>query len=159
MKEQCDLKTPLEDKICVMINSKSLKSPISTRLLPAIQMTSTKILAEVSKVLQSNENIPLDESFTIDVVAIKQPTGSGKSLKVLDYAKDTLVKKSIITIRNRDNLCCGRALAVGQAIADSHPKIKQVKLGKCIQKTLALELYKKANVLPGPCGRSSKDVI
>ena len=33
-----------------------------------------------------------------------------------------------------------------------HPKLKQVKLGKGIQKTLALELYKKANVLPGPCG-------
>ena len=78
--------------------------------------------------LQSNEHIPLDQSFTVDVVAIKQPTGSGKvnkrSLKVLDYCKDSLVKKSIITIRNNDNLCCGRSLAVGQALADKHPKLK-----------------------------------
>ena len=66
-------------------------------------MTSTKILAEVSKVLQSNENIPLDESFTIDVVAVRLPTGSGNPLKVLDYTEDTFVKKSIITISNRDN--------------------------------------------------------
>ena len=49
VKEQCDLKTPLEDKIRVMINSKSLKSPISTRLLPAIQMTSTKFLPRCQK--------------------------------------------------------------------------------------------------------------
>ena len=41
---------------------------------------------------------------------------------------------------------------MGRAIADSHPKLKQIKLGKGIQKTLALELYKKANVLLGPCG-------
>ena len=85
---------------------------------------------------QSNENIPLDESFSIDVVAVGQPTGSGNPLQVLDYTKDTSVKVLLL---------------LGQAIADSHPKIKQVKLGKCIQKTLALELYKKANVLPGPC--------
>ena len=88
-------------------------------------MTSNKVLAEVTKVLQSNEHIPSDQSFTVDVVAIKQPTGSGKSLKVLDYCKDTLVKKSIITIRNNDNMCCGRSLAVGQALADNHPKLKQ----------------------------------
>ena len=71
--------------------------------------------------LQSNEHIPLNQSFTVDVVAIKQQTGSGKvknkkSLKVLDYCKDTLLKKSIITIRNKDNLCCGRALAVGHVV-------------------------------------------
>ena len=91
VKEQCDLKTPLEDKIRLMINSKSLKSPISTRLLPSIDDIH-QILAEVSKVLQSNENIPLDESFTIDVVAVGQPTGSGNPLQVLDYTKDTSVK-------------------------------------------------------------------
>ena len=129
VKDKCELKTQLEDKIPVMIRSAALKTPISTRLLPAIQMTSNKVLAEVTKVLQSNEHIPLDQSFTVDVVAIKQPTGSGKvnkkSLRVLDYAKDSLVKKSIITIRNNDNLCCGRSLAVGQALADNHPKLKQ----------------------------------
>ena len=111
VKDKCELKTQLEDKIPVMIRSAALKTPISTRLLPAIQMTSNKALAEVTKVLQSNEHIPLDQSFTVDVVAIKQPTGSGKvnkkSLRVLDYAKDSLVKKSIITIRNNDNLGVG----------------------------------------------------
>ncbi len=101
-------KTPLEDKIFVMVRSNSLKSPISTKLTSSIQMTSNKVLAEITKVLQSNEEIPLDESFVIDVIGIKAPTGSGKSLKVLDYTKDTLLKKSIITIGNKDNLCCAR---------------------------------------------------
>jgi hypothetical protein len=122
-----------------------------------VQMNSDKVLTEITKVLQSNENIPLDRSFTIDIVAVRQPTGSGNkkngiSLKVLDYNKDSLVKKSIITIRNKDNLCCGRALAVGQALADNHTKLLQFKQGRAIQKRVALKLYKKANVLPGPCG-------
>ncbi len=71
-----------------MIKSDALKAPISTRMIPAIQMTSNRVLSEVTKVLQSNENIPLNEPFTIDLVAVRQPIGSGKSLKVLDYNKD-----------------------------------------------------------------------
>ena len=152
VKEQCEFRSPFEDKMRVMIRSSALKSPISTRLTPSIQMTSNKVLGEITKVLQSNEEIPLDQSFVIDIIGVKAPTGSGKSLKVLNYAKDTHLKKSVITIRNKDNLCCGRALAVGKALADNHPKLLKLKQGKPIQKRLALDLYKKANVLPGPCG-------
>ena len=89
-------------------------------------------------------------------MATRLPTGSGNknatSLKVLDYKTDCLVKRSIITIKNKDDLCCGRAIAVGQAIADRHPKLMQFKAGRLIQKSAALDLYKKANVLAGPCG-------
>ena len=152
VKEQCEFRTPLEDKIRVMVRSSALKSPISTRLIPSVQMTPNKVLGEITKVLQSNEEIPLDQSFVIDIIGVKAPTGSRKSLKVLDYSKDTLLKKSIITIRNKDNLCCGRALAVGKALADKHPKLQQLKMGRPVQKKVALELFQKANILPGPCG-------
>ena len=30
-------------------------------------------------------------------------------------------------------LCCGRAIAVGQALADNHPKLKPFKLGRTIK--------------------------
>lgn len=110
-------------------------------------MTSSKVLGEITKLLQSNKEIPLDQSFTIDIIGVKAPTGSG-----LDYSKDTHIKISIITIKNKDNLCCGCVLAVAKAIADNHPKVKQFKQGKPIQEKVALDLYKKANVLPDPCG-------
>ena len=83
---------PLEDKVHVMIRSSALKSPISTRLIPSVQMISNKVLGEITKVLQSNEEIPLDQSFVIHIIGMKALTGSGKSLKVLDYSKDTLKK-------------------------------------------------------------------
>ena len=82
-----------------MVRSSALKSAISTRLIPSVQMTSNKVLGEITKVLESNEEISLDQSFTIDIISLKAPTGSGKYLKVLDYSKDTLLKKSVITIR------------------------------------------------------------
>ena len=81
VKEQCEFRTPLEDKIRVMVRSSALKAPISTRLIPSAQMTSSKLLGEITKVLQSNEEISLDQSFTIDIIGVKAPTGSGKSLK------------------------------------------------------------------------------
>jgi hypothetical protein len=71
-------------------------------------MASNKVLGEITKVLQSNEEMPLDQSYTVDIIGPKAPTGSG-ALKVLDYAKDTRLKKSVITIKTKDNLCCVRA--------------------------------------------------
>ena len=44
----------------------------------------------------------------------------------------------------------------GKAIADNHTKVKQFKDGQLIQKKVALDLYKKANILPvcnSRCGR------
>ena len=35
---------------------------------------------------------------------------------------------------------CGRSLAVGQALADNHPKVKKIKMGRFILKKLALDL-------------------
>ena len=63
VKEQCEFRTPLEDKIRVMVHSSALKAPISTRLIPSAQMTSSKVLGEITKVLQSNEEIPLDTTI------------------------------------------------------------------------------------------------
>ena len=91
------------------------------------------------------------------MVGVKAPVGSSKnstSLKVLDYSKDSLMKRSIITIRHSDDLCCGRALAVALPIINNQPKLKQLKQGKAIQKREALKLYKRANGLPGPCSLS-----
>ena len=97
VKEQCEFRIPLEDKIPVMVRSSALKAPISTRLIPSAQMTSSKVLGKsltmtYSLILQSNEEILLDQSFTIDIIGVKAPTGSGRSLKVLDYSKHTHLK-------------------------------------------------------------------
>ena len=40
---------------------------------------------------------------------------------------------------------------MGKALADNHTKLQQLKMGRPIQKQIALKLYKKANIFPGPC--------
>ena len=50
VKEQCEFRSPLEDKIRVMVRSSALKAPISTRLTPSAQITSSKVLGEITKV-------------------------------------------------------------------------------------------------------------
>ena len=159
VKEQCNLDHPNDDKMRVMISSTALKTPISTKLLPSREITSPRILTESGKVLQSNDEIPLDHSFTIDVVSTRAPRGSGKvtkkmSLKVLDYSKDSKLKRSIITIKNStDHLCLPRAIVVSTAIIEGHPKLKQIKSGRRIQKDLAINLCRSANVpVNVPCG-------
>ena len=42
-------------------------------------MTSHKVLGEITKVLQSNKEIPLYQSFTNDIIGVTGPTGSGHS--------------------------------------------------------------------------------
>ncbi len=71
VKEKCEFQTPLEDKIRFMVRSSALKYPISTRLILSVQMTSSKVLGKIIKVPQSNQEIPLDQSFTINIIGIK----------------------------------------------------------------------------------------
>lgn len=141
----------------VMLTAGALKSSISTPLIRPGNMNAERVLSEVSKVLQNNEEFPLDCSFTIDIVALEQHVGAGKTKKlqkapkVLDYSKDCKFKRSVVTINNSNNLCCPRALVTGKVMADSHPSLK-LSLGNEIQEELTVELRRHANVFLGPCG-------
>ncbi len=64
-------------------------------------------------------------------------------------------KRSVITIKNDDDLCLGRCLVVALAIRDNHPQLKQIKLGRPnkkqndIQTLLTHKLYTDAGVEEG----------
>ena len=135
-----------------MVTSSGFKKPLSTRLVSLKEQSSSLILSEIAKVLQSDEGIRLDENFTIDIVALKTPTGRGKSYKVLNYRKHTKLKKSIITIRNKDNLCAACAIVTGKAMALNDHRARRIRQGRPIQKRLALELHEEAGVPVGVCG-------
>ena len=71
--------------------------------------------------MQSDENISLENSL---IIREKEPVGSGKAFKVLDYSQYSTLKKSIVTKKNNDSQCCARALVVAIGMADHRPKIK-----------------------------------
>ena len=110
----------------------------------------------LAQALNSNEQFEMDDSFQLSITQVHHaPQGTGKprrgkpghpTLQML-----TKTSKSVIRIKNKDELCCARALVVAKAKVDQHPKYHSIRQGSKIQRTLALELQHEANVPLGPC--------
>ena len=110
--------------------------------------------------LNSNEEFTPDDTFTMEATFIRTPgpgSGHGKRYKPSCAAVRGIVKKSRVTIKNKDNLCCARALittkALGDASRDTQDRdYKNLKDGYPIQERKAQELHRLAGVPEGPCG-------
>ena len=55
-------------------------------------------------------------------------------------------------IKNKDDLCCARAIVTDKAKVDNHPKWPSFKNGNSIQRTEAWNLHTEAQVAFGACG-------
>ena len=85
----------------------------------------------------------------MEVSVVRNPyTGSGQ-LKITSK-KDFKAKKSVCIIKNADDLCLGRCLVIAIAQRDNHPMLKQIKMGRNIQTTLANQLYEEHNMKKEP---------
>ena len=83
------------------------------------------------------------------------------------YEKNCIDKRSIVTIRNDDELCAACALAVGIAHCEmkANPNCRELKLdydlvkrsNRPFQKMCALELFERAGLTPGPVGLEDLD--
>ena len=61
-------------------------------------------------------------------------------------------KKCFITIKDKDELCCTRAIVTAKAKLDSHPNWESIRHGGRIQGNLAAQLHEKVGVQRGSCG-------
>ncbi len=123
------------------------------------------------RVVQSHQEFRLNESVTIDIVHVGMPEGSGKRKRdtidleslpkgrgkrkrdTVDMESYLKSKRSVIRIRDNDDLCLARALVVAIAKADGDKRYKQLaNHRKPSQKKAACELHEKAGVPFGPCG-------
>ena len=64
------------------------------------------------------------------------------------------MRKTVLSrIKNKDDLCLARALAVAKANVDKDPRYKQIKRSdRPLQREKAFDLHEAANVPLGPCG-------
>lgn len=83
------------DKIRFCIFSEALDRPISTCLMNISDASVEQIMAAVMKVLQSKDEIPLDEAFEVNVITLRNPTGAGRSA-VCNIESDRYSKKYFI---------------------------------------------------------------
>ena len=101
------------------------------------------MMQQISKILNSNENFAIDDSFHIEVSHIRDSgVGSGSrgqrpgTQPIEQFLKN---KKSVVRIENKDELCCARALVTAKAYRDwgyRDEQYKAIKKGGAFQKEL-----------------------
>ena len=150
------------DQVRFVLSSNQLQFPISLPFCPLEELTTEKVLAQVEKVVQSNEEFRLNDTVNIDIIRVEMPQGSGKSkvkrqiLNIRDYLKK---KSSVICINNMDDLCLARALVVSIARIEQDPQYRGISRGSGIQRERAFDLHEAANVPLGRCGLNEVDLF
>ena len=144
------------DQVRFVLRSDQLDIPISIPFMTVQQLTPERVFSQVERVIQSNRDFRLNDTVTVDIIHVEAPQGSGKSRckrGILDIREYLHKKKSIVTIKNNDNLCLARALVTAIAKIENAPNYKNlIRSDRRIQEKEAKKLHAAANVPLGPCG-------
>ena len=142
------------DQVRFVLSSKQLQTPIAMPFCSLEELTTEKVLSQVEKVVQSNEEFRLNDTVNIDVIRVEMPQGSGRLKRTILNIRDYLTKKQcVIPINNKDNLCLARALVVSIARIEQDPRYARItRPDSSVQRERAFDLHEAANVPLGPCG-------
>ena len=121
------------------------------------------LLQSLADRLNSNESFEPDQGFEVTMVIVAMPTpGTGHRKKYNPGQKcmdKTLKnKRSVITVKNKDELCCARAIVIGRAWChreesmDAYRRYENLRHHYPIQGVEARELHRLADIPEGPCG-------
>ena len=142
------------DQVRFILRSEQLETPISLPFMPVERLTAERVYSELERVIQSNQEFRLNDTVTIDLNHVLAPAGSGRkkrtTFNIDDYLRE---KKSVVRIKNKDDLCLARALVVARAKKDNDPRYAYIKDSRGpLQREKAFDLHEAANVPLGPCG-------
>ena len=127
-------------------------------------MRITTLLQSLAEKLNSNENFEPDQGFEITMAIVDMPApGRGRRKKKNNPGQkcvETFVhnKRSIIKIKNRDEICCARAIVTGRAHChkdesmDAFRRFENLRNHRPVQGVEARELHRLAGVPEGACG-------
>ena len=151
-----DLTTDMDerDQVRFVLRSDQLDTPISIPFMPVPQLTPERVFSQIERVVQSNRDFRLNDTVIVDIIHVEAPQGSGRSKRTTLNIREYLhKKKSVVTIKNNDNLCLARALVVAVAKAENAPNYGHlIRSDRSIQEKEAKKLHAAANVPLGPCG-------
>ena len=130
-----------------------------------------ELLDRLAGKLNSNEQFDPQRGLQVDVIVIRMPPperGNGKRLEVgrRSMKLDNQRKRSIVTIKNKDDLCCARAIVTMRAWChrnDPGPMGKNnwdtLRQGRPRQGVQARKLHRLAGVPEGPCAWEELDAF
>ena len=121
------------------------------------------LLQSLANKLNSNEEFDPQQGFEVLLSVVAMPTpgsGHGKKYNPGRRCLETTLKKkqSSITIKNKDDLCCARAIVTMRAWChrerdgESKARWDTLRQGRPRQTTEARQLHQLAGVPEGPCG-------
>ncbi|CAG2203034.1 unnamed protein product [Mytilus edulis] len=97
----------------LIIEHNGLTDPIVVPLQELNTMDASTVMDEISKVLQSNEELPVDDSFSVTVGRIDIPSGGGRVyITKLTGDDNSLKRKRSIISRPSDTMCMPMAISV-----------------------------------------------
>ena len=138
------------DLVRFVLQSRSLDCPISLPFMPRHELNAERIMGEVQRVVQSHENVNLEDGMHIHLVHVGMPQGGVAVRKNKHYgfklSKFLDMKKCVIRVRNKDILCLARALVTDMARQGNESAYSSIRHGCSIQGILAKELHQKAGV-------------
>jgi hypothetical protein len=98
------------DLMNIVVNHPDLWNPISTGLSRTSDIDN--LLNKIQSILTSNQDLDI-YGCTFNAEVVNMPRGATNAKRLLNIAEDSRTKKSITSIKNKDNLCCLRAVIVG----------------------------------------------
>ena len=99
------------DKVRFILRSEQLETPISLPFMTVERLTTERVYSALERVIQSNQEFRLNHTVTIDINHVEMPQGSGRKKRTTFNIDDYLhEKKSIVRIKNKDDVCLARAL-------------------------------------------------
>tara|TARA_Y100001937_G_C7134106_1_gene339043 strand:- start:1554 stop:5369 length:3816 start_codon:yes stop_codon:yes gene_type:complete len=148
------------DKIRVVIKDPNLKAGfVSIPLMNVKDFSVSKIFNVIEEVIESNQEYEISTESQIVFTSIIMP----KKPQIQEFALGSYVpnkhklnkdmKRSIIQIKNKDNMCVARAIATGIIRIEKGVNSKDYdncKRGRKIQKEMAEEILECANLPPRP---------
>jgi hypothetical protein len=144
-----------KDLIQISIQCPELDFPVTLPFMRKELLTAELLLSEIERVLQSYEEFVLDNTLEIAVTHVGMPDGgSWKGGRFVNLERLLKAKQCIIQIKNKDTLCCARAIVTAKARLDKHPQLRSIRQGRYFQTKLAEELHLRADVPLGKCGIS-----
>lgn len=142
------------DFVRLVFNAPQLDRPVSLPFIRRDQMNHEAFAAKLEATLQSHEEITLDENVDFNVLHMAMPEGGrGSKKKFLTIKERLFNKRSIIRMRNKDNMCCPRAIVTGICRIEKHPNWHSIRQGYKEQREYAVDMYRQAGIpVNSKCG-------
>ena len=105
-----------DSKARLYIGTSDLSHPVVIPPKPLADFSVKDIMNHMTRVIQSNKNLSVTAGLSIQLGVCTLPKGgAGGRLRIANFAADKFTKRSIVSIKNDDNLCLARSIACGWA--------------------------------------------